>query len=74
MRVHYRLVGMAGNSAKTRIETEIPDLEGVNRVNVDLRDHTISVDFDEWVVSCYDIEIAIAETWPYKAKRIGGGA
>ena len=42
-RLHYDVNGLRNNNMKTQIKNSLDDLEGVNKVNVDLRRGSIEV-------------------------------
>jgi copper chaperone CopZ len=44
--VHYNVNGLINNPVKTQVKNVLEELEGVQRVNVDLIRGTVEVDFN----------------------------
>jgi copper chaperone CopZ len=44
--VHYNVNGLINNPVKTQVKNVLEELEGVQRVNVDLIRSTVEVDFN----------------------------
>ncbi|MDF2542631.1 MAG: heavy metal transport/detoxification protein [Herbinix sp.] len=50
--VHYNVTGLNNNSIKTQVKNVLDELDGVNKVNVDLGRSTIEVDYNEPTSEC----------------------
>ncbi|HKL99166.1 MAG TPA: heavy metal-associated domain-containing protein [Mobilitalea sp.] len=44
-RIHYNVNGLRNNQIKTQLKNVLDDLDGVKKVNVDLRTSSIDVDY-----------------------------
>ncbi len=53
--------GMTCQHCKKAVETALSNLQGVNRVEVDLEKGNVIVDYDEEVVTLGDIRVAIED-------------
>lgn len=45
--VHYNVHGLFNTPMKTQLKNALDDVDGVNKVNVDLQRATVEVDFNE---------------------------
>lgn len=45
--VHYNVDGMYNTIMKTQIKNALEDMEGVQKVNIDLQRATVEVDYNE---------------------------
>jgi copper chaperone len=45
--VHYNVDGLFNTHVKTQVKNALEELDGVQRVNIDLHQSTIEVDFNE---------------------------
>lgn len=45
--VHYNVTGLINNPVKTQVKNVLEELEGVQRVNVDLGRSTVEVDYND---------------------------
>ena len=45
--VHYQVDGLLNNKIKTQVKNVLEDLDGVQKVNVDLQRSTVEIDYND---------------------------
>ncbi|HHU73704.1 MAG TPA: heavy-metal-associated domain-containing protein [Clostridiales bacterium] len=45
--VHYEVEGLINNKVKTQVKNVLDDIDGVNKVNVDLQRGTVEVKYND---------------------------